>query len=539
MLQRRGVRIGLLCAFSILILAAAASASAGELDWPHVDGQLLVKFQPGTPDDVINMINGHVGGQVAASFRLDPDLRLVRLPEGADLASALASYRAYPEVRYAEPDYLRQTQLIPNDTRFGELWGMNNTGQSGGLYGFDINAPEAWDTWTGTPGIVLASIDTGVDMDHEDLPGMWTNPGEIPDNGIDDDGNGYVDDIHGWNFIANSNNPNDDHSHGTHTMGTATGVGANGKGVAGVGWGAQIMAIKICNGMGQCPDSAIIPGIDYATANGARVSNNSWGGGGFSQSMYDAISRANAAGMLFVAAAGNNGSNNDVSPFYPASYDLPNIIAVASVDRYGGLSYFSNYGATKVDLAAPGSDILSTTPNNAYGYMSGTSMATPHVTGAVAFIMGFNPTLNYLDYKDIIMQSVTPYDSLTGRMVTGGLLNVKQALDLTPPLNVPPDNQAPVANAGGPYKGRSWTPVTFDASASFDPDAANGDFVASYSWDFGDGAKATTSSPIATHAYGYGNADYTVTLVVRDKYRVASAPSTSTCTIRGGGRKQR
>lgn len=539
MFQRGRIGIGLLFVVSIFLLAATSSAAAGELDWPHVPGQLLVKFQPGTSDDLIDMINGMVAGRVAGAFRLDPDLRLIRLPDGADLATALATYRAQPEVRYAEPDFIRHTQLIPNDPRFGDLWAMNNTGQSGGLYNFDIDAPEAWDLFTGASGVVLASIDTGVDMDHQDLPGMWTNPGEIPGNGIDDDNNGFIDDIHGWDFVNNDNDPTDDHSHGTHTMGTATAVGNNGLGVAGVGWGAQIMAVKICNLYGSCPDSAIIPGIDYATANGARVSNNSWGGGGFSQATFDAISRADAAGVLFVAAAGDNGSNNDVSPFYPASYNLPNIIAVASVDRFGGLSYFSNYGATTVDLAAPGSDILSTTPNNTYSYMSGTSMATPHVTGAVAFIMAFNPTLNYLDYKDIILQSVTPYDTLTGRMVTGGLLNLREALNLTPPLEVPPDNQAPVANAGGPYKGRSWTPVTFDGGASFDPDGASGDFVASYSWDFGDGAKVTTSSPTVTHAYGFGNKVYTVTLVVRDKYRVASAGSTTTCDIKGGGRKQR
>jgi subtilisin family serine protease len=173
--------------------------------------------------------------------------------------------------------------------------------------------------------------------------------------------------------------------------------------------------------------------------------------------------------------------------------------------------------------------------------MSGTSMACPHVTGAVANIMGFNPTLGHLDYKDILLQSVEPNDDLAGRTVTGGMLNLRKALDLTPPLAVPPENDPPVANAGGPYKGRAYSPVTFDGSGSYDPDAQQlGDFVATYIWDFGDGSIATTSSPTITHTYAFENRDYVVTLKVKDKYRVSSLQaSTTTCVIRGGGRKTR
>lgn len=244
--------------------------------------------------------------------------------------------------------------------------------------------------------------------------------------------------------------------------------------------------------------------------------------------------------MLYIAAAGNNGRNTDSSPFYPASYDNRNIISVANMTRYGSRSSSSNYGSVTVDLGAPGSSILSTIPNNGYATMSGTSMACPHVTGVVANIMGFNPTLGHMEYKDIIMQSVVPNDDLQNLTVTGGVLNLKGALDLTPPVEVPPENDPPVADAGGPYKGRSWSPVSFDGSGSYDPDEGElGDYVSTYIWDFGDGSVITTSSPTTTHTYPHGNFDYTVTLTVKDKYRVSSEPSTSTCRIRGGGRKQK
>jgi subtilisin family serine protease len=254
--------------------------------------------------------------------------------------------------------------------------------------------------------------------------------------------------------------------------------------------------------------------------------------------MQDAIDRAEAAEVYFVAAAGNSGRNNDVTAFYPANYPNDNVISVASVDRYGAKSSFSNYGLTTVDLGAPGSSIVSTTPNNGYGSKSGTSMACPHVAGAVAYLMGYNDTLPFLDYKQIIMDSVVPTDALQGRTVTGGTLNIRQALDLMPPTEVPPENDPPVADAGGAYKGRAWKAITFDGSGSWDPDETElGDYVASYRWDFGDGSVITTSSPTVTHTYGYGNADYTVTLRVRDRYGVLSDPDTTTCRIRGGGRK--
>jgi subtilisin family serine protease len=527
-----------------LVLLAASSAAVMAVtleEGTYVPDRLLVKFQPGTDLESRAALHNRLLGRVIQTFRLDPDLELVGFPKGTDVGALIDVYQREGDVRFAEPDLIYHTQVVPNDTRFGELWGMHNTGQSGGLVDFDLDGPEGWDVNASGVGVVIGSIDTGVDLNHPDLAAnAWTNPGEIAGNGVDDDANGYVDDVRGWDFLSNDNFPQDDHSHGSHTMGTATAVGNNGIGVAGVAWSASIMPLKICNAFGSCDLSAAVAATDYATENGARLTSNSWGGGGYSQAMKDAIDRADAAGVLYIAAAGNNGRDTDVSPFYPASYTSPNIISVANMTRFGSRSGSSNYGLTSVDLGAPGTDILSTTPNSNYGYMSGTSMACPHVSGAVANIIGFNPNLGHLEYKDIVLQSVVPNDNLAGRTVTGGVLNLKAALDLTPPPVVPPENDPPVADAGGPYKGRAFSPVTFDGSGSTDPDAAElGDFVSVYTWTFGDGSTATTSSPTITHVYPAGGADYVVTLVVKDKYRVSSAPSTTTCTIRGGGRKPR
>jgi subtilisin family serine protease len=519
----------------LLVLAFVAAPAVALEEGTYVPGRLLVKFLPGVDDTLRNAIHGQFGGNVALRFRLDPDLQLVAFPESIDVRSLVDRYAALPEVKYAEPDFVYHTQVVPNDARFSSLWGMHNTGQNGGLVDFDIDAPEGWDINTDASQVVIGSIDTGVDPAHEDLSAnMWQNPGEIPGNGVDDDANGYVDDVDGWDFLSNDPVAQDDHSHGSHTMGTAAAVGNNGVGVAGVAWSARIMRLKICNSFGSCNVSAAVSATDYATENGARMTSNSWGGGSFSQAMKDAIDRADAAGVLYIAAAGNNGSNNDASPFYPSSYTSPNIISVASMTRFGGRSSFSNYGATTVDLGAPGSEILSTTPNNGYSTMSGTSMACPHVTGAVANLMGFNPNLPHLDYKDILLQSVEPNDALAGVTVSGGMLNVKKALDLTPPLEIPPDNVPPVAEAGGPYKGRTFSPVTFDGSGSYDSNA--GDFVSAYIWNFGDGSTATSSAPTITHTY-QTQGDFTVTLTVKDKYRVSSTSDTAICRVRGGGRK--
>lgn len=319
----------------------------------------------------------------------------------------------------------------PNDARFAELWGLNNTGQSGGTNDADIDAPEAWDTLTDST-MVVAVIDTGVDYTHPDLANvMWTNPGEIAGNGIDDDGNGYVDDIHGYDWVNNDGDPIDDHNHGTHVAGTIAAEGNNSIGVVGVNWSAQIMALKFLSSSGSGSTSNAIRAIDYATMMGANMTNNSWGcgpGGCFSQAMEDSIQAANDAGVLFIAAAGNDNNNNDNTPTYPASYDVPNVIAVAATDRNDNRSSFSSYGATTVDLGAPGSSILSTVRGNGYSSFNGTSMATPHVAGAAALLWQHNPSWSAAQVKDCLLDSVDPTSAMNGRTLSGGRLNINNAL---------------------------------------------------------------------------------------------------------------
>jgi hypothetical protein len=317
----------------------------------------------------------------------------------------------------------------PNDSDYAKLWGLKNSGQTGGTSGCDIKAEDAWEYTTGSKNVIVAVIDTGVDYNHPDLSAnMWMNPGEIPGNGVDDDENGFIDDVYGWNFITGAPNgdPMDDNGHGTHCAGTIGGVGNNGQGVAGVNWNVKIMALKFLAADGGGSTADAIGCVDYAVQMGAKFTSNSWGGGGFSQALYDAIKASGDAGMLFVAAAGNSGSDNDVSPHYPSSFDLDNIIAVAATDHNDEIASFSCYGATSVDIGAPGVDIYSTYPTafGSYDTLSGTSMATPHVAGAVALIYAADPTLTADKVKSLLLEYADPVPSLAGKCVTGARLNI-------------------------------------------------------------------------------------------------------------------
>jgi subtilisin family serine protease len=341
-------------------------------------------------------------------------------------------------VEYAEPDYHVSADLTPSDPRFGELWGLHNIGQLGGTPDADIDAPEAWDLRTASSGVAVV-IDTGIDYNHVDLAAnVWVNPGEIPANGLDDDGNGYVDDVHGINAITGSGNPMDDNFHGTHVSGTLGAVGDNASGVTGVSWNTQIMGCKFLNSFGGGTTSDAIECLNYVATmkmdHGVdiRVTNNSWGGGGFSQALSDAIEITGDMGILFVAAAGNSGTNNDLFPHYPSSYSLSNIIAVADTNRFEQLSSTSSFGPTSVDLSAPGSDILSTFPGNAYATISGTSMATPHVAGAAMLTWTQHPTFDLLDVKETLESTADSLASLSGRVATGGRLNLFNAMTCNP-----------------------------------------------------------------------------------------------------------
>jgi len=322
-----------------------------------------------------------------------------------------------PAVVYAEPDYyLEAVDTIPNDPSYSRLYGLER-----------ISAPAAWDTYTGAKNVVVGVIDTGVQYTHPDLAGnIWVNPGEIANNGIDDDNNGYIDDVYGWNFVSNNNRPLDDNGHGTHVAGTIGAVGNNGIGVVGVTWNTQIAALKFLDAGGGGYTSDAIRAINYAKNKNFAITNNSWGGGSFSQSLKDAIDSYSG---LVIAAAGNNGTNNDSSPTYPASYTSSNVIAVAATNSSDGRASYSNYGSTSVDLGAPGDAIYSTYINSGYATASGTSMAAPQVSGAAALLKSYNPSLTTAQIKSAILSNVDAVSSLSGRTVTGGRLNVAKSLN--------------------------------------------------------------------------------------------------------------
>ncbi len=362
-------------------------------------------------------------------FRLI-DAYVYEVPAGETAKGLVKKLSSDGSVKYAELDYKQSVaQTIPNDALFNQLWGLHNTGQTGGTAGADIDAPEAWDHTTGSGDIVVAVIDTGVDYKHPDLvDNIWTNPDEIPGDGIDNDGNGYIDDVHGINAITGSGDPMDDNSHGTHCSGTIGAVGNNGIGVAGVCWNVKIMGLKFLDSDGSGYTSDAISCIEYAIDKGANVMSNSWGGGGYSQALRDAIEAAKNAGILFIAAAGNAGTDNDAIPSYPASYDNNNIIAVAATDHNDQLAGFSCYGLNSVDVAAPGVNILSTIPGGGYDSYSGTSMATPHVSGLAALLKSYDPTWTWDKIKSRILAGAVPLASLNGLILTGGRINAYDSL---------------------------------------------------------------------------------------------------------------
>jgi subtilisin family serine protease len=334
-------------------------------------------------------------------------------------------------VKYVEPNYVVSASRIPNDLAFARLWGLHNTGQLDGVPGADISAVPAWDVITGGD-VRVAVVDTGIDYRHVDLDdNIWINPGEIADH-VDNDENGYVDDVHGIDLASGDSDPLDDSSHGTHVAGIIGAEGNNAIGTVGVSWKVKLMALKFLdsNGEGNTADAA--EAIDYAVAAGANVINASWGGPAFSQTLYQAVKRAGDQGVLFVAAAGNSTANADVSPDYPAAFDLPNVISVAASDPADDLLYFSNYGKKSVDLAAPGEEIYSTVALKAgvssYGTYSGTSMAAPYVSGAAALYLSRYPGSSVQTVRNAILSSVDPVPALANKTATGGRLNVARAL---------------------------------------------------------------------------------------------------------------
>ena len=445
--------------FSICLLATTAGAQ----EPPYVPGEVIVKFTPEVTAAQAGDIFAKLGAEKIKDF---PLIRasLIRL-NGMTVSEAISAYVGHSLLEYIEPNYLWFIDAtIPDDPSFGQLWGMNNTGQTGGTIDADIDAPEAWDLTTGSRDVIVAVIDTGVDYNHPDLAAnMWVNPGEIPGNGIDDDQNGWIDDIHGCDAVNQDGDPMDDHSHGTHCSGTIGGVGNNALGVAGVNWNVRIMACKFLSAGGSGSTDDAIECLEYAVAMGATLTSNSWGGGGYSLALEDAITQSYNAGQLFVAAAGNSGQDNDLYANYPSNYTVPNVVAVGATDHNDdrvqtGL-WASSYGATTVDIGAPGLDILSSVPGGGYATKSGTSMATPHVAGALALLKGAFPDITVEAAKTVLIQSADKKPQLAGLWVSEGRLNV--AVMLTGPDSIPP---APVLDLAVPTTASNWVDLVWTAS---------------------------------------------------------------------------
>jgi len=424
----------------------------------YVEDEILVKFNDGVSRNAVEQINSEIGAEIVKYY---PEINVyrLRLNSGLSVTDAVQSYSQDSHTLYAEPNYIAEAFVMPNDPKFTQLYGLNNTGQTGGAADADVDAPEAWNYFTGSKNITIAVIDTGVDYNHPDLAAnIWVNPNEIAGNGIDDDGNGYIDDVHGYDFCNNDSDPMDDHSHGTHCSGTIGAVGNNGIGVTGINWTTQIMALKFLSSSGSGSYADAVKAIIYSANMGVRISSNSWGGSGYSQALKDAIEYAGSKGELFVAAAGNSGADSDVSPLYPAAYNCPNIISVAATDCNDNLAYFSNYGSISVDLGAPGVSILSTVPNNSYAVYSGTSMATPHVSGAAGLILSQNPSFTYSQVKQRLLDTADPIPSLSGKTVTGGRLNIYNAIQKEND-SVPPDSVTDLASGNTTFKSvtLTWT----------------------------------------------------------------------------------
>ena len=431
-----------------LDLESAANNAQSNGQPEFVANELLVKFKAGTSVVARGKALGLLGASVqehihTAAMKRANDLEgLYLLKVNANALDAIIKAKGLAEVEYAEPNWVYQHQqsTTPNDTYFtgGSLWGMYGSSTNPANQ-FGTGAASAWAAGKkGSPTVYIGIIDEGYMYTHPDLAAnAGVNLGETAGNGIDDDGNGLVDDVYGWDFAGNNNTVFDGagDDHGTHVAGTIGGVGGNGVGVAGVVWNVKLLNAKFLGSTGGTTANAI-KAVDYFTGlknKGVNIvaTNNSWGGGGFSQALQDAIERANAENILFIAAAGNSTLDIDASISYPAGYPNSNIISVASITNTGGLSSFSNYGATRVDLGAPGSGIWSTVPVSqkgkvvaGYASYNGTSMATPHVTGAVALYKSINPTATAAQIKAAILGAATPTASLAGKCVTGGRLNV-------------------------------------------------------------------------------------------------------------------
>lgn len=400
--------------------------------------EVLVKFKTGVTEEAIERITVGLNDRVEDRIESVPGLDAIDDfdDESADLVAA--QYRSLPEVEYAEPVFdlsieeVGAAPITPRDPRFAEQWALFNDGTRGGTKGADISAPDAWAVTTGSDKVVVAVLDSGVDYTHSDLASnMWIRPSNIPM--YEDKDLGEIQDLHGYNALENSADPMDDNGHGTHCAGIIGAEGGNDIGIAGVNWKVQIMPLKFMNAGGYGTTKDAIEAINYVIDRkkagvNVRVISASWGSTMRSRGLEDVIRKAYDAGILFVAASGNATTNNDRTPHYPSSYNVPNVISVAALDRNDQLATFSNYGVKSVAIAAPGVDILSTWLGDEYEEKSGTSMATPVVSGVAALIAAESPKISVDELKSKILAAVDPLPALKGKVATGGRINAAKAV---------------------------------------------------------------------------------------------------------------
>ena len=400
--------------------------------------EVLVKFKPGVTEDVIEKITLGLHDRVEDEIESVPGLAAIDDLDDASAESVAAQYRALPDVEYAEAvfeisaDDFSPSLVTPRDPRFSEQWALANDGSRGGTKGADISATTAWSVTTGSDKVVVAVLDSGVDYTHSDLASnIWVRPNSVKP--YEDKELGTIQDLHGYNAIENSADPMDDNGHGTHCAGIIGAEGGNDIGIAGVNWKVQIMPLKFMNAGGYGTTKDAVEAINYVIDRkkagvNVRVISASWGSTQKSRALEDVIRKAYEAGILFVAASGNASTNNDRNPHYPSSYNIPNVISVAALDRNDQLASFSNYGVKSVAIAAPGVDILSTWLGDEYEEKSGTSMATPVVAGVAALVAAHDPKITVDELRTRLLSSVDPLNSLKGKIASGGRVNAAKAL---------------------------------------------------------------------------------------------------------------
>jgi len=405
--------------------------------------EVLVKFKSGVSNETIETLTSRLHDRVEDRIENIAGWTAIDDLDNADPNAIVAEYSRFEEVEYAEPNFeisldTEETEgplvpIFPHDPQFNDQWALANSGQRGGKQGADISATLAWATTTGSEELVVAVLDTGVDYTHEDLmENMWVRPAEM--DPYQDSELGTIDDEHGFNAIESAADPMDDNGHGTHCAGIIGAEGENDRGIAGVNWKVKIMPLKFMNagGFGSTKDAieAINYVIDRKKAGvNVRIISASWGSTQRSRALEDVIRKAYENAILFVAAAGNATTNNDRNPHFPSSYNVPNVISVAALDRHDELAKFSNWGVKSVAIAAPGVDILSTWLGNGYEEKSGTSMATPVVSGVAALVLAEHPKMSVDELKKKLLASTDPIVALKGKIATGGRINAAKALE--------------------------------------------------------------------------------------------------------------